>query len=51
VTGLAVLILIAFVVFLQRSGSIDSSPTLRWALVGVALVIVVLRGLARRTRR
>ena len=50
-TVLAVVLLGLFVWYMQRAGSVDDSPMLRWLLVGFAVVIVVLRGIARRTRR
>jgi hypothetical protein len=50
-TVLALVLLVLGVVYLQRAGSVGTSATLRWALVGVAVVIVVLRGIARRARR
>jgi hypothetical protein len=50
-TTVALVLLGLLVLYMQRAGSLSSSPTLRWVLVGVAVVIVVLRGIARRTRR
>ena len=50
-TTLALVVLVAFVLYMQRAGSVGSSPALRWALVACAVIIVVLRGVARRARR
>jgi uncharacterized membrane protein YvbJ len=50
-TILALVLLVLLALYLPRASSISASPVLRWVIVGLAVVIIVLRGVARRARR
>jgi uncharacterized membrane protein YvbJ len=50
-TTLALVLLALLAIYLQRASSVNTSPGLRWAIVGLAVVIVGLRAVARRARR
>ena len=50
-TALALGLLVLLALYLPRASSLSASPLLRWVIVGLAVVIIVLRGVARRTRR
>jgi hypothetical protein len=48
---LAVVLLALAALYMQRFVTVGTPSTLRWLMVGLAVAIVALRGIARRTRR
>ena len=48
-TILAVALLAVFALYMDRMTTVGSSRTVGWVIAGVAVVIVVLRGIARRS--